>query len=137
MLRNELVDMRSAPAGVALADPAGAEKESTDLSMFVRTSADEIVAWNRGRIVDALIKETGVKRELAEIIGLEVEKQVKKLSIDYITAPLVRELVDVKLLEYSLEDTRKKHTRLGVPIYDVRQIIFHKNRENANTPHNP
>jgi ribonucleoside-triphosphate reductase len=137
MLRNELVDMRSAPAGVALADPSSAEKESTDLSMFVRTSADEIVAWNRARIVDALIKETGVKRELAEIIGLEVEKQVKKLSIDYITAPLVRELVDVKLLEYSLEETRKKHTRLGVPIYDVRQIIFHKNRENANTPHNP
>jgi len=129
--------MRNAPPLAAVSDMPTSEKESTDLSMFVRTSADEIVAWNRDRIVDALIKETGVKRELAEIIGLEVEKQVKKLSIDYITAPLVRELVDVKLLEYSLEDTRKKHTRLGVPIYDVKQIIFHKNRENANTPHNP
>lgn len=127
--------MRTATVEAA-ADAIG-EKESTDLSMFVRTSADEIVAWNRDRIVEALIKETGVRRELAEIIGLEVEKQVKKLSIDYITAPLVRELVDVKLLEYSLEDTRKKHTRLGVPLYDVKQIIFHKNRENANTPHNP
>ncbi len=135
MLRNELVDMRSAAATIA--SDASQEKESTDLSMFVRTSADEIVAWNRERIVEALIKETGVRRELAEIIGLEVEKQVKKLSIEYITAPLVRELVDVKLLEYGLEDTRKKHTRLGVPIYDVKQIIFHKNRENANTPHNP
>ena len=138
MLRNELVDMRNAPPLMAAeSDMPATEKESTDLSMFVRTSADEIVAWNRDRIVDALIKETGVKRELAEIIGLEVEKQVKKLSIDYITAPLVRELVDVKLLEYSLEETRKKHTRLGVPIYDVKQIIFHKNKENANTPHNP
>jgi ribonucleoside-triphosphate reductase len=129
--------MRNAPPLAAVSDMPVPERESTDLSMFVRTSADEIVAWNRDRIVDALIKETGVKRELAEIIGLEVEKQVKKLSIDYITAPLVRELVDVKLLEYSLEDIRKKHTRLGVPIYDVKQIIFHKNRENANTPHNP
>jgi len=130
--------MRNAPPlAAAASDMPVSEKESTDLSMFVRTSADEIVAWNRDRIVDALIKETGVKRELAEIIGLEVEKQVKKLSIDYITAPLVRELVDVKLLEYSLEETRKKHTRLGVPIYDVKQIIFHKNKENANTPHNP
>ena len=129
--------MRNAPPLAAVSDMPVPERESTDLSMFVRTSADEIVAWNRDRIVDALIKETGIKRELAEIIGLEVEKQVKKLSIDYITAPLVRELVDVKLLEYRLEDTRKKHTRLGVPIYDVKQIIFHKNRENANTPHNP
>lgn len=116
---------------------ADLKNEATDLSLFVRTSADDIVAWNRARIVDALIKETGIKRELAEIIGLEVEKQVKKLSIDFITAPLVRELVDVKLLEYGLEDTRRRHTRLGVPIFDVRQIIFSKNRENANTPHNP
>ncbi len=135
MLSSELVDMRT--ASVADADASSPEKESTDLSMFVRTSADDIVAWNRGKIVEALIKETAIRRELAEIIGLEVEKQVKKLSINFITAPLVRELVDVKLLEYGLEDTRKKHTRLGVPLYDVKQILFHKNRENANTPHNP
>jgi len=113
------------------------QKESTDLSLFVRTSADDIVAWNRSRIVDALVRETNIKPELAEIIGLETEKQVKKLSIDFITAPLVRELVDVKLLEYGLEEIRRNHTRLGVPIYDVRQIICSKNRENANTPHNP
>jgi len=141
MLRNELVDMRTERGATAVADAApddtSAPKEATDLSMFVRTSADDIVAWNRSRIVEALIKETGVKKELAEIIGLEVEKQVKKLSVNFITAPLIRELVDVKLLEYGLEETRKKHTRLGVPIYDVKQIIFHKNKENANTPHNP
>ncbi len=118
-------------------DEKRAGEESTDLSLFVRTSADDIVAWNRSRIVDALIKETGVKKELAEIIGLEVEKQVKKLSVEFITAPLIRELVDVKLLEYGLEDMRRKHTRLGVPIYDVKQIILNKNKENANTPHNP
>jgi ribonucleoside-triphosphate reductase len=126
MVQAELIDIEAA-----------SQKESTDLSMFVRTSADDIVAWNRSKIVEALIKETGVKKEIAEIIGLEVEKQVKKLSVEFITAPLIRELVDVKLLEYGLEDTRRKHTRLGVPIYDVRQIIFNKNRENANTPHNP
>jgi len=129
MLRNELVEINL--------EELSAPKEATDLSMFVRTSADDIVAWNRARIVEALIKETGVRKELAEIIGLEVEKQVKKLSVNFITAPLIRELVDVKLLEYGLEDIRKKHTRLGVPIYDVKQIIFHKNKENANTPHNP
>jgi ribonucleoside-triphosphate reductase (formate) len=113
------------------------EQEATDLLLFVRTSGDDIVAWNRAKIVDALIKETGIKKELADIIGLEVEKQVKKLSIENITAPLVRELVDVKLLEYGLEDIRRKHTRLGTPLYDVKQIMFSKNRENANTPHNP
>ncbi|MFH1361905.1 MAG: anaerobic ribonucleoside-triphosphate reductase, partial [bacterium] len=45
--------------------------------------------------------------------------------------------VDVKLLEYGLEDARRRHTRLGVPVYDVRKIIFSKNKENANAPHSP
>jgi len=112
-------------------------KEATDLSVFVRTSGDDIIAWDRNRIIEALIRETGVKPELATIIGVEVEKQIRGLAIETITAPLIRELVDVKLLEYGLEETRRKHTRLGSPVFDVKKIIFHKNRENANTPHSP
>jgi len=113
------------------------EEESTDLSVFVRTSTDDIVAWSRDKIISALIKETGLNHEIASIIAIEVEKQIKAMSIETITAPLVRELVDVKLLEYGLEDARRKHTRLGVPVYDVKKIIFHKNKENANSPHSP
>jgi len=113
------------------------EEESTDLSVFVRTSTDDIVAWSRDKIIKALIKETGLSREIAAIIAIEVEKQIKAMSVETVTAPLVRELVDVKLLEYGLEDARRKHTRLGVPVYDVKKIIFHKNKENANTPHSP
>lgn len=113
------------------------EKESTDLSVFVRTSTDNIVAWNKNKIIEALIKETGLKRELAYIIGVEVEKQIQGLSLATITAPLIRELVDVKLLEYGLESARRKHTRLGTPVHDVNEILFHKNKENANTPHTP
>ncbi len=115
----------------------GQMEEATDLSMFVRTSTGDIVLWDKEKIISALIKETGISRELANIIGIEVEKQIRSMKIKTITAPLIRELVDVKLLEWGLEDARRAHTRLGVPVYDVRKIIFHKNRENANTPHNP
>lgn len=113
------------------------EVEATDLSVFVRTSTDDIVAWDRGKIVSALVKETGLNREIASIIAIEVDKQIRALNVKNMTAPLVRELVDVKLLEYGLEDARRKHTRLGVPVYDVKKIICHKNKENANTPHSP
>ncbi len=113
------------------------EEEATDLSVFVRTSTDDIVAWSRDKIISALIKETGLNHEIASIIAIEVEKQITAMSIETITAPLVRELVDVKLLEYGLEDARRKHTRLGVPVYDVKRIIFQKNKENANSPHSP
>jgi ribonucleoside-triphosphate reductase (formate) len=117
--------------------PIQQEEDATDLSVFVRTSTDDIVAWDKDKIVSALHKETGLNPEIASIIAIEVEKQLKTMSIKNITAPLVRELVDVKLLEYGLEDARRKHTRLGVPVYDVKKIIFHKNRENANSPHSP
>jgi len=29
------------------------------------------------------------------------------------------------------------HTRLGMPLYDVDQLILHPNKENANVPHGP
>ncbi|OGC03453.1 anaerobic ribonucleoside-triphosphate reductase [candidate division WOR-1 bacterium RIFOXYA12_FULL_43_27] len=112
-------------------------EETTDLSVFVRTSTDNIVGWDKSKIVDALTKETGIKPEIANIIAVEVEKQIQALDIKNITAPLIRELVDVKLLEYGLEDARRKHTRLGTPVYDVKRMMHRKNKENANTPHTP
>lgn len=117
--------------------PAKTTPDSTDLSLFVRTSDLEMREWDRQKIVDALILETGINPEIAKIIGLEVEKQLMSSPTKVITAPLVRELVDVKLIEYGLEDIRKKHTRLGSPIYDVRSIILNRNKENANVPFNP
>jgi ribonucleoside-triphosphate reductase len=120
-----------------LTKPIQKEEEATDLAVFVRTSTDDIVAWDKEKIVGALAKETGLNREVSMIIAIEVEKQIRAMQVKTITAPLVRELVDVKLLEYGLEDARRKHTRLGVPVYDVQRIIFQKNKENANTPHSP
>ncbi len=111
--------------------------DATDLALFVRTSGDDIVGWDREKIVNALIKETEISRDIAEIIGHEVERQISNLRISAITAPLIRELVDVKLLEYGLEDARRKHTRLGFPLYDVKNLILSHNKENANVPHGP
>ncbi|MGQ9693539.1 MAG: anaerobic ribonucleoside-triphosphate reductase [Thermodesulfobacteriota bacterium] len=112
-------------------------KETTDLALFVRTSSETISDWNRQKIVEALLRETNIARELAEKISREVEEQIISSKISLVTAPLIRELVDAKLIEYGLEEARKKHTRLGVPLYDVDQLILHPNRENANVPHGP
>ncbi|MEW5725444.1 MAG: anaerobic ribonucleoside-triphosphate reductase, partial [Thermodesulfobacteriota bacterium] len=32
---------------------------------------------------------------------------------------------------------RRQHTRLGMPVYDVEQLILQQNKENANIPHGP
>ncbi len=111
--------------------------ETTDLTLFIRTSAEEIAPWNRQRIVDALVREAGIDDQLAAQISKEVEKQIVSSGIGLLTTALVRELVNARLIERGLEKERRLHGRLGFPLYDVRQLILHQNKENANTPHSP
>lgn len=113
------------------------DKESTELSLFVRTSDEEIKKWDREKIYEALIRETTISDDAASIVAREVEKLISELELDVITAPLIRELTNAKLVEYGLAKIRKQHTRLGVPLYDARQIIMNPNKENANVPHGP
>lgn len=113
------------------------DKESTELSLFVRTSDEEIKKWDRSKIYNALIRETDISPDAASIVAREVEKMIAELELDVITAPLIRELTNAKLVEYGLARIRRQHTRLGVPLYDARQIIMTPNKENANVPHGP
>ncbi len=115
----------------------GVASETTDMALFVHTSEEAIDGWNRQKIVDALIREALVDRDTAEAISLEVEDMLLASRISMITAPLIREMVDAKLIERGMEQARKMHTRLGVPLYDVEQMIVHPNKENANVPHGP
>ena len=111
--------------------------ETTDLALFVRTSAEDITGWNRQRIVDALLRETFIDPDTAVRISRDVEKTVKSGALKTVTGPLIRELVNARLLELGLEQNRRMHTRLGVPLYDVDQLLVHQNKENANIPHGP
>jgi ribonucleoside-triphosphate reductase len=113
------------------------EAETTDMSLFVRTSDEAMLGWDRQRIVDALMRETYVDLDTAKEIAREVEELIATSGIKMITSPLIRELVDTKLVERGLEQARKMHTRLGMPLYDVDQLILHPNKENANVPHGP
>lgn len=112
-------------------------KDVTDVALSIRTSDEEISNWNRTRIVEALKRETNVDSTLADRISLDVEKQVLSSNIKTITTSLVRELVNAKLIELGLEKERLKHDRLGVPLYDVENLIMSRNKENSNVPHGP
>ncbi|MBN1253916.1 MAG: anaerobic ribonucleoside-triphosphate reductase [Deltaproteobacteria bacterium] len=111
--------------------------DTTDMALFVRTSEEAMEGWDRQRIVDALMRETYIDPDTAEVISQEVEDIIRSSTINMVTTPLIRELVDAKLIERGLEEVRKQHTRLGMPLYDVNQLIMHPNKENANVPHGP
>ena len=99
--------------------------------LYIRTSSEYLEEWNKERIVSALIRETYLDRRTAEIISDEVEKQIIGLNIGILTSTLIRELVSAKLIELGLEKAHKMHTRLGVPLYDVEQIILHQTKDTA------
>ncbi|MBU1405229.1 MAG: anaerobic ribonucleoside-triphosphate reductase [Proteobacteria bacterium] len=112
-------------------------EDSTDIALFVRSSQDDMLGWNRQRIVDALLRETFVDRDTAEKISKDIELTIQAGKVKTITGPLIREMVNAKLLEMGLEEARRMHTRLGVPLYDVDQLLVQHNKENANVPHGP
>ncbi len=111
--------------------------ETTDMALFVRSSAQEMDSWDRGRIEDALIRETRLDEGTARQIATEIETMIAQAGIKMVTAPLIRELVNYKLIERGLEEERLQHTRLGVPLFDVDNMIRLPNKENANVPHGP
>ena len=50
------------------------EKESTDLSLFVRTSDEEIRKWDKSRIFNALVRETDISPDAASIVARKWRK---------------------------------------------------------------
>ncbi|MGH9799744.1 MAG: ATP cone domain-containing protein, partial [Blastocatellia bacterium] len=102
------------------------DKESitqTEAELLVRQSDESVVRFDPQRITNALILETGLSPELAAQISLEVKEQIERSGIRALTAPLIRGLVDGRLLEYGLIAEYRKHSRLGVPLYDVDRMI--------------
>ncbi len=118
--------------------PAPRAADSTDIALLVATSSrQEIDSWDRSKIADSLVKETGVDRALAEEIALAVEDRIDRTNLLTVTTAIIREFVDLELLERGLTTTLKRHTHLGLPMWDVEQIITNANKENSNTTHNP
>ena len=105
--------------------------------LFVRTSDERLDGWDRERIVSALTRETGMAEGLARLIAIEVEEQVSRAKVETLTASLVRELVDAKLVEHGLEEYRVKHMRLGVPLFDAERIICAPNQGEVEGIHDP
>lgn len=96
--------------------------------LYIRTSNESLEDWDRERIVNALIRETYLDRRTAEVISDEVEKQIIGLDVNILTSTLIRELVGAKLIELGLAKAHKMHMRLGVPLYDVEQILLHQGK---------
>src|SRR5215468_1834847 len=103
----------------------------TESELFVRQSDENVELFDPQRISDALVRETNLASETAHKIALEVKEQIRLSGIRALTAPLIRGLVDAKLLERGLMNEYRLHSRLGVPLYYVIQVIQLISRQTA------
>lgn len=91
--------------------------------LYVRSSRQAMEEFNADKILQSLVKEAGMPVELAQKIASETEARVYKFQTAYLTAPLIREIVNSLLVEHGLEEYRHKLTRLGLPVADVAELI--------------
>ena len=91
--------------------------------MMVRTSKFSLEEFDRNKIAESLIKEANVPADLAQKIARETEGRLSEFKTKYLTAPLIREIVNTILIEKGFEEYRHKLTRLGLPVYDVTQLL--------------
>ena len=91
--------------------------------MYVRTSHDSIEEFNSHKIIQSLVREGSLPLELAQKITEEVENRIYKYQTAYLTGSLIRELVNSVLLEHGHEEYRHKLARLGVPGFEVQEMI--------------
>src|SRR5512146_3112635 len=91
--------------------------------MLVRTSHLTVEEFDANKIANSLIKEAKVPAELAQKAAKETEKRLTKSKTKYLTAALIREVVNAILVEKGYEDYWHKLTRVGMPIHEVTVLV--------------
>jgi len=92
-------------------------------------SRDRLESWSKGKIVAALIREADVEADTAEAIASAVERKVFRSGLRRISTGLIRELVDNELFERGFAATLYKQAPIGIPRYNLEQIIFGADRK--------
>jgi anaerobic ribonucleoside-triphosphate reductase len=112
--------------------------EVLDRAIGVERSDEVLGKWDREAIVKSLRKELGNQNGLLEEVAEVVEKQIFRMELSKVTGPLIRELVCVELLRRGREDLYRKYHRIGIPVYDLGNIIMaHNEAVSSNNPHTP
>lgn len=91
--------------------------------LIVRRSENIVEPFDKTKIINSLVKEANLTPKLASEIATIVEEKLHTLRIEYLTSPLIRELVNTVLLDMGLEKYRHRLSRIGMPIYDVSKLL--------------
>jgi len=114
-----------------------ATRSSTDTALLVDTGAkDALLSWDKSRIVEALEKEAYLDPSTARKVATAVEEKVLVSGLERISTSLIRELVDNELFERRLTGRLERQKVLGMPRFDLVNLIYSKSQENSNISQN-
>jgi len=99
------------------------KSSSKSKEILVRASRLALEEFDSNKIASSLIKEAKMSAELAQKVANEAEKRLLKSKTKYMTAPLIREVVNTILIEKGMEEYRHKLTRLGLPVHEVTMLV--------------
>lgn len=109
------------------------EQDSTELLLLVSgDTKEEIMSWDRSKITAALVREAGLSKLDADAIAAEVERKIFASGIGTVSVDLIRSLVDNELFIRGYETKLQQQRIIGLPTYDLKQLISSKSKENSN-----
>ncbi|MBD3189440.1 MAG: anaerobic ribonucleoside-triphosphate reductase [Candidatus Heimdallarchaeota archaeon] len=113
------------------------KQDSTEMLLMVEgDTREEIMDWNKSKITAALMREAGLSRVEANNIASEVERKIFASGIDVISVDLIRSLVDNELFVKGYKTKLEQQKTIGIPTYDLNQLIRSKSNENSNVVSN-
>ena len=92
-----------------------------DIPLVKRKSGDQ--QFNIENIVKSLAEETNLDEKTSKEIAIDVARFIVSKNLKIVTAPLIREIVNVQLLSRGLEKERLMYTRIGFPFADLTKIV--------------
>ena len=113
------------------------QNNATDMSLLVDPGTrDELRPWNKQLIALALEKEADVPPQVAAEIASTVEQRVIASGMNRISTSLIRELTDNELFERGLSGSLERQASLGMPMFDLENLVLSKSNENSNIASN-
>lgn len=84
------------------------------------------------KILESLLKETSLTIDQAELITRASTQFIISTNIKFLSGPLIREIVNVQLLQYGFEKARLEYTRIGKPRYELKKLIENNSGKEEN-----
>jgi len=109
-------------------------KTEFDIKVIVKENVEK---FDRQKITNSMVKEAGIDYSKASSIIETVVDRILSSNNKYITSRQIREMALSVLYENGMNDAYRAYSTIGIPVFDIEELILHGNKDNANVSFNP